>query len=264
MKSLRRLKNKTSVLTDQASNNLVVRTTYDTMYHMTHARKRIRKLSTAVFRGARTEYSFDVYPISPAITDSSAVFVFSRRVVDKKGRAHHAVSCVGEAKSLVAEIKRHKRAKCVKEGAANVVCVLKDPDRGSRVDVVQDISEARQFGCVRGKYKPRPKLQQVAKRPKAAKVLTFKPVKPSVAEGAKGSHLKATQTKPKRSNNKRNLVSIGTHEARRSKPNASRPKHEVEVEVVEINRTTRLSKAVTSRSRAKIASYSRSRVKRAA
>ena len=87
---------------------------------MTHTRKRIRKLSTAVFRGSRSEYNFDVYPISTDITDNAAVFIFSRRKVDKKGRAHHAVSCVGETQSIISEIKKHKRSKCVKGNAANV------------------------------------------------------------------------------------------------------------------------------------------------
>ena len=117
---------------------------------MTQARKRIRKLSMAVFRGAKTEYNFDVFPISPSITDSAAVFIFSRRSVDKQGRAHHAASCIGETTSLVSEIKRHRRAKCVKGNEANVVCVLKESDQRVRADLVSDISEARVFCCIRG------------------------------------------------------------------------------------------------------------------
>ena len=144
---------------------------------MTHSKKRIRKLSTAVFRGSRIEYDFDVYPITTAITDNPAVFIFSRRKVDKHGRGHHTVSCVGETPSIVSEIRRHKRARCIKGNAANVVCLLKEADRTARTSVLEDITSARVFSCVRGKFKPtiRAKLDAV-KNPKTGKVLPFKPL----------------------------------------------------------------------------------------
>src|SRR5437764_12660430 len=127
---------------------------------MTHAQKRVRKLSTAVFRGSRSEYNFDVFPISTAITDHPVVFIFSRRKVDKRGRAHHAVSCVGETNSIVSEIKKHKRARCVKGNEANVVCILKEGDRKLRSAVLDDITTARGFSCIQGKFKPatKPKI----------------------------------------------------------------------------------------------------------
>src|SRR5690348_17855435 len=121
------------------------------MYHMTHAPKRVRKLSTAVFRGSRTEYTFDVYPLSTAITDNPVVYIFSRRKVDKLGRWHHAVSCVGETQSIVSEIKKHKRARCVKGSESNVVCIIKEADRRTRSGVLDDIASARAFSCVQGK-----------------------------------------------------------------------------------------------------------------
>jgi len=143
---------------------------------MAHTRKRVRKLSTAVFRGSRTEYSFDVYPITPAITDNAAVFIFSHRKADKKGRWHHAVSCVGETASIVSEIKRHKRAKCVK-GNANVVCLLREADSRLRAGVLDDIVSARAFSCIRGKFKPTIKAKlDVVKNPKTGKVIPFKPL----------------------------------------------------------------------------------------
>jgi hypothetical protein len=147
------------------------------MYHMTHNRKRIRKLSTAVFRGSRTQYNFDVYPITTAITDNPAVFIFSRRKADKHGRWHHAVSCVGETPSIVKEIKRHKRAKCVKGNEANVVCLFREEDRSTRSGVLDDIVSARSFSCVQGKFKPTIKAKlDAVKNPKTGKVLPFKPL----------------------------------------------------------------------------------------
>src|SRR3954463_4552744 len=121
---------------------------------MTHSRKRIRKLSTAVFRGTRSEYSFDVYPITTSITDNPAIYIFSRRTIDKLGRAHHAVSCVGETGSIVAEIKKHKRARCLKVSEANVVCILKEPNTSARTGVLEDIAAARAFTCIDGTLKP--------------------------------------------------------------------------------------------------------------
>jgi hypothetical protein len=142
---------------------------------MTHTRKRIRKLSTAVFRGSRSEYNFDVYPITPAITDHAVVFIFSRRKLDKNGHAHHAVSCVGETQSIVSEIKKHRRSRCVKGNEANVVCILKEGDRTTRAGVLEDIASVRAFSCVRGKFKPTVNAKlDVVKNTKSAKVLPFK------------------------------------------------------------------------------------------
>jgi hypothetical protein len=151
------------------------------MYHMTHAPKRVRKLSTAVFRGSRSEYTFDVYPLSTAITDNPVVYIFSRRKVDKLGRWHHAVSCVGETQSIVSEIKKHKRARCVKGSESNVVCIIKEADRRTRSGVLDDIASARAFSCVQGKFKPAIKSKlDVVKNAKPAKILPFKPVEKNV------------------------------------------------------------------------------------
>jgi len=142
---------------------------------MTQLRKRIRKVSTAVFRGSRSEYNFDVYPISTAITDHPVVYIFSRRKIDKGGRAHHAVSCVGETQSIVSEIKKHKRARCVKGNEANVVCIFKEGDRKLRSTVLDDIASAREFSCIQGKFKPTIKAKPDAvKNGKSVKILSFK------------------------------------------------------------------------------------------
>ena len=161
---------------------------------MAQTGKRVRKLCTAVFRGSRTQYSFDVYPISPAITDNPAVFIFSHRKADKRGRWHHAVSCVGETQSIVAEVKKHKRAKCVKANQANVVCLLKEDDRRARAGVLDDIVSARAFSCVRGKFKPTIKAKlDVVKNPKTGKVIPFKPL----AAGTGLSISKSSRTRRK-------------------------------------------------------------------
>ena len=164
---------------------------------MTHIRKRIRKLSTAVFRGSRSEYNFDVYPITTDITDHPVVFIFSRRKVDKKGRGHHAVSCVGETHSIVSEIRKHKRARCIKGNEANVVCILREADRPTRSGVLDDLSQVRAFSCIQGKFKPtvRAKLGVVANA-KSAKILSFRPLsKTPGRSGAVVASAKAAKSK---------------------------------------------------------------------
>src|SRR5215203_1805978 len=128
---------------------------YDTIYHMKRPRsKRSAKISEAVFLGKKTIYKFDVYPLGGEFPDSPAVFVLSRRKVDKAGKASHAASCIGETASIAAELKKHKRAKCVKQNAGNVVCVLTDESERNRSAVLDDLTDARTFSCVRNVFEP--------------------------------------------------------------------------------------------------------------
>jgi len=125
------------------------------MYYMGRPRKRkSAKISEAVFLGKKSSYTFDVYPLSADLPASPSVFILSRRKVDKAGRASHAASCIGEAISPPAELKKHKRSKCVKHNAGNVVCILPDDSDQRRSEVVNDIIEARTFSCVRNVFEP--------------------------------------------------------------------------------------------------------------
>lgn len=248
----------------------MVHTTYDTMYHMAHTRKRIRKLSTAVFRGSLAEYSFDVYPITTAITDNPAVFIFSRRKVDKFGRGHHAVSCVGETQSIVSEIKRHKRARCIKGNEANVVCILREADSRIRTATLDDITAARVFSCVRGKFKPTIKSETNAK---TAKILPFKPAarvkavssdnstRPASTKRRNGATAKARKSielvaapKPARSKKplKGKVATSGTRVSRGVGSDGGQ------------HRLSKSKRSVAGRAKARVAQNSRSRAKLAA
>ena len=123
------------------------------MSHMKYAPT--RKLSDALFRGKDTEHSFKVYPLKAAITDQPAVFIISRRITDRYGRGHHVAVCIGETESTQAELKKHKRASCVKDHGANVVCLLRERDIETRLDVIADLTAHRSFSCIRNKYKPK-------------------------------------------------------------------------------------------------------------
>src|SRR5688500_10759120 len=125
------------------------------MSYMKRPRKvRSAKISEAVFLGKKGSYTFDVYPLTAELPEAPAVFIFSRRKITKGGHVSHAVSCIGETDSVLVELKKHKRARCVKQNESNVVCVLREDNGKSRSSVLADIAEARTFGCVRNEYKP--------------------------------------------------------------------------------------------------------------
>jgi hypothetical protein len=251
---------------------------YDTLYYMAHARKRIRKLSTAVFRGSKSEYSFDVFPISTSITDNPAIFIFSRRQIDKFGRGHHVVSCVGETQSIIAEIKKHKRARCVKGNEANVVCILKEADRDIRSGVTEDIVAARTFCCVRGTIKTNIKAKSNAKKPgssDSAKILAFKPQKPAAKTRAGNVRIVAPPAKPSPGKRRNAKPAVSAKRAskpqpkpttnKKTKPAADRKR--VQGSMDSDSGQRRLSKpkrAIGERTKARVASNSRSRKRRAA
>ena len=111
--------------------------------------RRARKVGEAVFRGVNSVHTFEVFPLTTDIRDSAAVFIISRRITDRSKTGHHRAVCVGEADSIVSEIKRHKRAKCVKIHEANAICVLRENDRSARSQVIDDLVAARSFACIR-------------------------------------------------------------------------------------------------------------------
>ncbi|HMJ08671.1 MAG TPA: hypothetical protein VK468_06680, partial [Pyrinomonadaceae bacterium] len=59
-------------------------------------KKKPRKIGEAVFRGINNIYTFSVYAISGPLTDAPAVYIISRRVVDKTRMAHHRAVCIGQ------------------------------------------------------------------------------------------------------------------------------------------------------------------------
>jgi len=114
-----------------------------------------RKLADALFRGQKSGHLFKVYPLAANITDQPAVFIIARRIIDNRGRGHQFTVCIGETESTFKELKKHKRAPCVKENAANVVCLLKEKDAKIRRTVIEDLLACRSFVCIRNVYKPK-------------------------------------------------------------------------------------------------------------
>jgi len=114
-----------------------------------------RKLADALFRGQNSDHLFKVYPVAAAITDQPAVFIIARRIIDRRGHGHQLAVCIGETESTLKELKKHKRAPCAKENAANVVCLLKEKDAKIRETVIKDLLARRPFVCIRNVYKPK-------------------------------------------------------------------------------------------------------------
>ena len=124
-----------------------------------------RKLADAIFKGSRREHIFKVYPLGAPITDHPAVFIISRRIIDNRGKGHHVAMCIGETDSTVAELKKHRRAKCVKDNSSNAICILREKDVTVRATIMDDIVANRTFACLRNQYEP--KIEPNRKRSKS-------------------------------------------------------------------------------------------------
>jgi hypothetical protein len=72
---------------------------------MKHRKFSSPQIAEAVFRGKKSPYSFEVYPLNIEFNPVPAVYIISRRKIDKYGRAHHQIVSVGQTESLAAEVK---------------------------------------------------------------------------------------------------------------------------------------------------------------
>ncbi len=114
---------------------------------MKRRKEKSLKISEAIFRGQKTTYNFEVFPMEIEFQPSSAVFIISRRKTDKLGKGHHKFVCIGQTESLVNEIKKHKKVKCIKQQKANVVCVLLEQDEKSRLKIEEDLKATYTIPC---------------------------------------------------------------------------------------------------------------------
>jgi hypothetical protein len=160
-------------------------------------RKKSSKIGEAVFRGKQSQYNFEVFPLTAEINDTPAIFVISRRITDKFRKGHHATVCLGETASVVAELRRHKRAKCVKQSAANVICILKENNESKRSSVVDDLKAARLFSCVRNADQPNIKAKlNVSTTRSRPKNIVSAPTEVKAATATRSSAKKAQPVKP--------------------------------------------------------------------
>lgn len=112
-------------------------------------KKAVRPISSAVFRGKKSQYDFKVFSIDEKFEPLQAVYIISRRFTDKRKRGHHKLICIGQTDSLTEGIKMHKQGKCIRQNEANVICLLKEEDENNRLRIEADLREAHSINCNR-------------------------------------------------------------------------------------------------------------------
>ncbi|MBX7171626.1 MAG: hypothetical protein K1X72_11770 [Pyrinomonadaceae bacterium] len=115
---------------------------------MKRKKEKSLRISEAVFRGSKTTYNFEVFPMDIEFQETAAVFIISRRKIDKIGKGHHKFICIGQTDSIIKELKKHKKGKCVKQNKANVVCLLAEADEKIRLKIEEDLKSAYRIPCL--------------------------------------------------------------------------------------------------------------------
>ena len=111
-------------------------------------KKKSLKVGEAIFRGKKTPYNFEVFPIDIEFEAVPAVYIISKRKLDKNGKAHHALVCIGQTESIVTELKKHIKGKCVKKLKANVVSLLVNEVEKERLKIEEDLKLAHSIPCL--------------------------------------------------------------------------------------------------------------------
>lgn len=115
---------------------------------MKRKKEKSLRISEAVFRGSKTTYNFEVFPIDIEFQEVPSVFIISRRKTDKSGKGHHKMICIGQTESIIKELKKHKKGKCLKQNKANVICLLTEQDEKNRLKIEEDLRSAHTIPCL--------------------------------------------------------------------------------------------------------------------
>lgn len=110
-------------------------------------KKKIKPIGSAVVRGKNGSYDFEVFPLDAELKDGSAIYVISKRITDKRGRGHHKFVCIGQTESLLGDIKKHAKDKCIKQHKANVICLLREENEKHRLKIETDLRQAHSIAC---------------------------------------------------------------------------------------------------------------------
>ncbi len=110
-------------------------------------KKKIKPIGSAVFRGKKKLYDFEVFDLGEIFEPIPAVYVISKRITDKRKKAHHTLVCIGETDSIPEEIKKHRKSKCLKKNHANVISILKEADAQKRLNIETDLKAAHSIQC---------------------------------------------------------------------------------------------------------------------
>lgn len=110
--------------------------------------KKAKAISSAVFRGEKNRYDFTVFPLDAVFEDVPAIYIISRRTVDKSKKAHHALVCIGQTESLLDELRKHKKDKRAKKFAANSISLLHEENEIRRLKIETDLKAAHAIRCL--------------------------------------------------------------------------------------------------------------------
>ncbi len=105
-------------------------------------KKKIKPIGSAVVRGKTGRYDFEIFPLDAELKDGSAIYVISKRITDTGGRGHHKFVCIGQTESLLGDLKKHTKDKCIKQHKANVICLLREENEKNRVKIETDLRQA--------------------------------------------------------------------------------------------------------------------------
>ncbi len=110
-------------------------------------KKKVKPIGSAVVRGKSGRYDFEVFSIDAELKDGSAIYVISKRVTDQRGKGHLKFVCIGQTDSLLGDIKKHAKGKCIKQHKANVICLLREESEKTRLKIETDLREAHTIVC---------------------------------------------------------------------------------------------------------------------
>lgn len=115
---------------------------------MKHRKEKSPRIGSAVIRGQRERYEFEVFPLDVEMQPVPAVYVISRRVIDREGRGHHKFVCIGQTESLAVELKKQKKGKCIRKFKANVISVLPTENENARFSIEADLKATHSIPCL--------------------------------------------------------------------------------------------------------------------
>lgn len=109
--------------------------------------KKAKPIGSAVFRGKKDRYDFKVFALNETFEAIPAVYIISKRITDKRKKSHHALICIGVTDSIFDELKKHRKGKCIKKHAANVISILPEADEKMRLKIETDLKAAHAIAC---------------------------------------------------------------------------------------------------------------------
>ena len=106
------------------------------------------KIAEAEFQGASgTTYRFEVYTLDTSLSNSGAVYAFSRRTVNERDKGKHKLVYIGQAKELKDQIAYHEKWPCLERYGVNCICVHPERDEHARLRKEGDLLRAVETPC---------------------------------------------------------------------------------------------------------------------